>query len=58
MAKAYKMCEIMKPTDLASSNFLPRDFSQAKTKEQKLHLRDGAKLGNEMQILITKQIAE
>lgn len=52
------MCEIMKPTDMASSNFLPVDFSTAKTKEQKLQLRDGAKLGNEMQILITKQIAE
>ena len=31
VAKAYKMCEIMKPTDQACSNFLPCDFSTAKT---------------------------
>jgi hypothetical protein len=29
VAKAYKVCGIMVPTDEASSNFLPVDFSSA-----------------------------
>lgn len=37
VAKAYKMCEIMQPTEMASSNFLPGDFSE-KAKDGKLQL--------------------
>jgi hypothetical protein len=46
VAKAYKMCLIMAPTDQASSNFLPKHFSQSET----LDLVPGAKLGNELEI--------
>lgn len=44
VAKAYKVCGIMQPTDEASSNFLPIDFSSS---SNKLKLVAGAKLGNE-----------
>ena len=47
IAKCYKVCGIMKPTDEASSNFLPGDFT---TQSDRLKLVDGAKLGSEMNI--------
>jgi len=47
IAKCYKVCGIMKPTDEASSNFLPIDFT---TQSDRLKLVDGAKLGSETNI--------
>lgn len=45
VAKAYKVCGIMAPTDEASSNFLPIDFT---TEGKRLKLVPGASLDNEM----------
>ncbi len=47
VAKAYKVCGVMQPTDQACSNFLPIDFT---TESKRLKLVPGAKLLNEMQI--------
>jgi hypothetical protein len=49
VAKAYKVCGVMQPTDEACSNFLPIDFT---TESKRLKLVAGAKLSNEMQISI------
>ena len=47
VAKAFKVCGIMKQTDEACSNFLPGDMSSARNK---LNLVDGASLGVEQLI--------
>lgn len=49
VAKAFKVCGVMQPTDEACSNFLPIDFT---TESKRLKLVAGAKLSNEMQISI------
>lgn len=41
VAKCYKVCGIMQPTELSSTNFFPSDFGSDKNK---LQLVDGAKL--------------
>jgi hypothetical protein len=47
VAKCYKVCGIMAPTDEASSNFLPIDFTSQGTR---LKLVPNASLSNEMNI--------
>ena len=48
VAKAYKVCGIMRQTNEACTNFLPGDLSSAKNR---FNLVDGATLDNEQLIL-------
>ena len=54
VAKAYKCCGIMQPTDEACSNFLPGDMTSARNK---LVLVEGASLGKE-QLIFTETMFE